>query len=158
MNKITTSEYALKVQTALAETGMTTRVCGWGDPPIVPYEQDGWLLERILKTDLEFTMPRGVLERIRKLERVCTIKHILIAHEIDERKPPQIPPEVIQAVKKTIPILGAILWGLVTILATVALLAFRLTVFVLSVDPVVIAVIEEPSGELVWLEVAKWYE
>jgi hypothetical protein len=159
MNTITKSEYALKVQTALADIGMTTRFCGQGDPPIVPYEQDGWLLET-LKSGEEYTMPTEVLRRLEKLRKVCKVEKILIAHEIDKRQPLrlEIPREVVQVASHVLPALGSILVALGTILTAVAMVLFQLLLFVFTLDPVVIAVIRTESDELIWLECAKWYE
>lgn len=164
MNTITKSEYALKVQTALYEEGMTTRICGSGVPPIVPYEQDGWTLERILKSDLESTMPAEVLKRIEGLEKYCNVYCYLIAHEIKEIEPPRVeaPRQLLDAVSRTLPVLGTMLCSLVMFLVTVASIVMgafmALFLAVVLADPVLIAVIRTENDELIWLECSKWYE
>jgi hypothetical protein len=162
MNKIMKSDTALKAQTALWETGRSSRVVGWGDPPLVPYAQDGWTLE-ILNSDAECTMPQEVLRRLKILkENGIKIEHILIAHERAKIEPPriQIPQKVVHAISNALPTLASIVIGLVTVLATIVSVIVGLFVTIIvavaMVDPVVIVVLNDEQKT--WLEVAKWEE
>ena len=162
MNKIMKSDTALKAQTALWEAGRSSRVVGWGDPPLVPYAQDGWTLE-ILNSDAECTMPQEVLRRLKILkENGIKIEHILIAHERAKIEPPriEIPKKAVYAILDAVPALASIVIGLVTVLVTVVSLIVGLFVTIIlaiaMVDPIVIVVLHDQQKT--WLEVAKWYE
>src|SRR5262245_43133482 len=101
MNKITTTEYAMKAQTTLWKDGMTTRIVGWGEPPPLPYYQKGMRLDEFLKSDLESTTLMEVLRRLNELdERNIKYSRIMIAHELPKEAPPkpQISKKVLEGV------------------------------------------------------------
>jgi len=162
MNNLIPTKYALNIQTALCGEGMTTRICSWGKPPIVPYDQDGFTLERILKSELEYTMPAEVLKRIERLEVHTPVNCYLIAHEIKELEPPssrfEISKDMVNTLSKVLPMLASILCSVVALLGTVVGmvvgLCAALVMAVALADPIVIAVL--PDGT--WLEIAKWYD
>lgn len=148
MNTIT--KYARNAQDVLARTGRSSQIVGWGTPPVVPYEQDGWTLQ-ILKS--YSTLPSEVKERLRILQKGgVKFTHVLIAHEQYEE--PKWPQEIVNTAKSLLPVLGAITVALVKVLGVVLLVVGRILLFFITVDPVVIVVLEDGS----WLEIAKWYD
>jgi len=158
MNTLLPFEYALNAQSILWETGRRSRVVGSGDPPVVPIEQNGYLIE-VLEPDVESTMPAEIRTRLDLLiDNGVNYSCILIAHEIDQRQPPrlEIPKKVISIVSAVLPILGTILCAVVSVLAAVVMVLFQLMLFMFTLDPLVIVVLDDPQKT--WLEVAKWYE
>lgn len=164
MNRIVTTEYAQKAQTILWENlRVAAPVVGYGDAPIVPWEDEAWTLERISRSELESTTPREVMRRIEVLERQgVEYDCILIAHEKKRLLPFQVGEGVVQVVKQVIVPLAVVTAALAVILAGALVLLFiagaaiamSSVLYVLMGDPVVILVLKDGS----WLEIARWDE
>src|SRR5258706_11827445 len=150
MNTIT--KYARNAQDVLRKTGRSSRVVGYGNPPLKPYYQDGYRLE-ILES--ESTTPSEVKERVNILRKSgVRFSHVLIAHEQPKPlKKFEIPKEVIDAARNILPVLGAVLWALASVVGAVLIVMGRIFLFCLTLDPVVIVVLDDGT----WLEIAKWY-
>ena len=77
MNTIVTSEYAQRAQKVLWENlRVSAPVVGYGEAPIVPWEDERWTLEKISKIDLESTIQlpvikRRIMKNIEELEKAC---------------------------------------------------------------------------------------
>ena len=154
----TLSVFATAAIVALRETGRGSQIVGYGDAPIVPYEQDGYLIQT-LETGGEYNLPAEVLRRIEVLdENEIPYTHIITAHEIPKEKPEpkrlEISREVLDAVTDISTALGSIVVGLVSLLGFVMGAVFSLAVAVAMVDPIVM--VRLASGE--WLEIARYYE
>jgi len=154
MNTIIESRFASKAVDVLERTGRSSRVVGYGDLPEFHY-QDGWRLQ-VLKSDEESTIPTEVKTRLSLLQKNGVwFSHILIAHELPKPvKRLDIPKEVIQVASDALPVLGSILGALVSLLGLLVMGVGRVLLFLMTVDPVVIVVLEDKT----WLEVAAWYD
>jgi hypothetical protein len=167
MNTIVTSDYAQKAQAVLWQNlRVAAPVVGYGDAPIVPWEDDRWTLERTSKIDLESTIQlpiikRKIMRNIEELEKAgVEYDCILIAHEKERVLPFRIGEEVVIVVKRVVVPLAVATAALAVILAgALALLFAAGTVIVMSSvlfflmhDPVVILVLKERS----WLEIGRW--
>ena len=147
-----------KAITAFAFSDLTVRPCGHGLPPTLPWRQEDWSLDEILKSDLRRNsiIDREVLRKLEILERAgVEYDHIYVGHQ--DKKPFKVPQRVIDAVSKTIPILASITVALVTVLGAVAVFTIRAAATVIAVDPVVVVALKERDGSYQLLEIAKWY-
>lgn len=155
MNTIIESRFAAKAINVLDKTGRSSKVVGWGVPPLESYYQNGWKLE-ILKPQEESTIPSEVKTRLKLLrDGGVGFSQVLIAHELPKPiKRLEIPKEVIQAASDILPVLGAILGGLVSLLGLGVMVVGRVLLFLIALDPVVIVVLDDGT----WLEIAKWYD
>jgi hypothetical protein len=167
MNTIVTSEYAQKAQTVLWEKlQVAAPIVGFGDAPIVPWEDEKWTLERISKIDLEFTIQLPIIKtkimrNIAVLEKAgVEYDCILIAHEKERILPFRIGEEVVNVVKRVVVPLAVATAALAVILAGALALLFAAgaaivmssALFFLMHDPVVILVLKDGS----WLEIGRW--
>jgi hypothetical protein len=151
----TITKYALDAQAVLSKTGRSSRIVGWGDPPLTAHYQNGWKLE-ILRPDQESTIPSEVKTRLNLLRNGgVRFDHILIAHELPKPvKRLEVPKEVIQVASDMLPVLGSILGALASLLGLLVMGIGRILLFLIAVDPVVIVVLEDKT----WLEIATWYD
>lgn len=159
MNTIVPSSYALQAIDAFAATKRSCRVVGRGNPPPLPYYQNGWRLDRFSISDLESTTHAEILRRLAILdERGIKYSHILIAHE--EQKPQLEKLELQKKVKSiasdVLPVLGEAVAAVGAAVEFIALALGHILLFVLLADPVVIVVLDDDRKT--WLEVAKWYD
>jgi hypothetical protein len=152
MNTLT--KYGLNAQEILGRTGRSSRIVGWGDPPLIHY-QNGWKL-KILDFDEESTIPAEVKTRLNLLRNGgVRFDHILIAHELPKPvKRLEIPKEVVQVAADALPVLGSILGALASLLGLMVMGIGQVLLFLIAVDPVVIVVLEDKT----WLEIATWYD
>lgn len=147
-----------KAVTAFAFSDLTVRPCGHGLPPTLPWRQEDWTLDEILKSDLRrySIIDRAVLRNLEVLDRAgIQYDHIYIGHQ--DKKPFKVPQKVIDAVSRAVPILGAIAVALVTLLGTVVAFTLQAAVMIIATDPVVIVALRERDGSYELLEIAKWY-
>lgn len=156
------SVFAAAAITALRETGRSTKIVRYGDAPVVPYEEAGFLYQTLEPAE-KYTLPKEVLRRIAVLdENEIPYTHIITAHEIPKVKPkpkPRVKPleiqtEVPYALPDVLTALGWIVVGLLGILAFPVVVIGTLIVGVVMYDPIVY--VRLASGE--WLEIANWYE
>ena len=147
-----------KAITVFAFSDLTARPCGHGLPPALPWRQEDWTLDEILKSDLRQNsiIDRAVLKRLEILDRAgIEYDHIYVGHQ--DKRPFKVPQKVIDAVSRAIPILGGITVALVALLG--AVVAFVINVaMVMVADPVVVVALKERDGSYKLLEIAKWYD
>ena len=147
-----------KAVTAFAFSDLTVRPCGHGLPPTLPWRQEDWTLDEILKSDLRrySIIDRAVLRNLEVLDSAgIQYDHIYIGHQ--DKKPFKVPQKVIDAVSRAVPILGAIAVALVTLFGAVVAFTLQAAVMIIATDPVVIVALRERDGSYELLEIAKWY-
>jgi hypothetical protein len=169
MNTIVTSEYAQYAQSVLWEKlQVAAPVVGYGDAPVVPWEDDRGTLERISKADLESIIELPIIKtrimrNIEELEKAgVEYDCILIAHEKKRLLPFRVGEEVIYVVKQVVMPLAVATVALAVILAgALALLfvagvaiAMSSVLYFFLADPIVILVLRDGS----WIEVGSWDE
>src|SRR5215216_4023851 len=92
-----------KAITAFAFSDLTVRPCGHGLPPTLPWRQDDWTLNEILKSDLRRNsiIDRAVLRNLAILDRAgVEYDHIYVGHQ--DKKPFEMPQKVINLLSKAI--------------------------------------------------------
>ena len=147
-----------KAIAAFAFSDLSTRHCGLGLPPTLPFRQDDWTLTEIQKSDLRrySIIDRAILSRLAILDgRGIEYDHIYIGHQ--DKKPFKIPQKVVDAVSAAIPVLAGVTVAILTLLAGAAAFTAQAAA-VMVVDPVVIVAIKEKDGSYQLLEIAKWYD
>lgn len=147
-----------KAVTAYAFSDLTVRPCGHGLPPTLPWRQEDWTLNEILKSDLRrySIIDRAVLRNLEILDRAgIEYDHIYVGHQ--DKKPLRVPQKVIDAVSRAVPILGSITVALVTLLGVVVAFTLQAAAMLLAADPVVVVALKERDGSYELLEIAKWY-
>lgn len=147
-----------KAIAAFAFSDQAVRPCGHGLPPTLPWRQNDWSLDEILKADLRRNsiIDRAVLSKLEILDRArIEYDHIYVGHQ--DKKPFKVPQKVIAAVSRAIPVLASITVVVVTLLAAVAAFAIQAAMTVLATDPVVVVALKERDGSYQLLEIAKWY-
>src|SRR5689334_3466037 len=81
-----------KAITAFAFSDLTARPCGRGLPPTLPWRQDDWTLDEILKSDLRRNsiIDRAVMRNLDILDNAgVEYDHIYVGHQ--DKKPFEIP-------------------------------------------------------------------
>lgn len=147
-----------KAISVFALSGLTVRLCGRGLPPYLPWRQGDWTLNEISKSDLrpDSIIDREILSRLEILEKGQILyDHIYIGHQ--DKKPFEIPPKVVSAVKRTLPVLAGATVAILTLLGAAAVFTAQAAATVMVVDPVVIVAIKEHDNSYQLLEISKWY-
>ena len=154
--QIVHSRSATEALSIARKNGMTMRVLGKGDVPLVSYYQDEWWFEPVTP---ESTIPPEGLRRIQVLTRAkVPIKGLVIAHEAPRLLPaPQIEPSEHQSVRRQSTMefdLESILAVLSAVCGAFFMLFGIAFVVALRLDPVLIAVLSDDT----WIEVMTWYD
>jgi hypothetical protein len=146
-----------KAIAAFAFSDLTVRHCGRGLPPVLPWRQGDWTIDKISKSDLrqDSIIDMTILSKLSILDqRQIPYDHIYVGHQ--DKKPFEVPEKVVNVVKRAIPVLAGATVAILTVLGAVVAFTAQAAVVVVA-DPVVVVAIKEKDGSYQLLEIAKWY-